>query len=77
VHDADHSEASRELIYHFRPPYFKLGGEILDEREGLRLLDQGQALMVLNIPSKFQHDLLQGKPTDVQVLVDTSNTMLG
>ena len=77
VHDADHSEASRELIYRFRPPYFKLGGEILDEREGLRLLDQGQALMVLNIPPEFQHDLIQGKPTDVQVLVDTSNTMLG
>ena len=77
VHDADHSEASRELIYRFRPPYFKLGGEILDEREGLQMLDQGQALMVLNIPPKFQHDLIQGKPTDVQVLVDTSNTMLG
>ena len=77
VHDADHSEASRELIYRFRPPYFKLGGEILDEREGLRLLDQGQALMVINIPSKFQHDLILGKPTSVQVLVDTSNTMLG
>ena len=77
VHDADHSEASRELIYRFRPPYFKLGGEILDEREGLRLLDQGQALVVLNIPSKFQRDLVQGKATDVQVLVDTSNIMLG
>ena len=77
VHDADHSEASRELIYRFRPPYFKLGGEILNEREGLQMLDQGQALMVLNIPPKFQHDLIQGKPTDVQVLVDTSNTMLG
>jgi ABC-2 type transport system permease protein len=77
VHDADHSEASRELIYRFRPPYFKLGGEIFDEREGIELLDKGQALMVLNIPPKFQHDLIQGKPTDVQVLVDTSNIMLG
>ncbi|RLA47104.1 MAG: ABC transporter permease [Gammaproteobacteria bacterium] len=77
VNDADHSEASRELIYRFRPPYFKLGGEILDGREGFWLLDQGQALMVLNIPPKFQHDLVQGKPTNVQILVDTSNPMLG
>jgi len=77
VYDADHSEASRELIYRFRPPYFRLGGEILDEHEGIQLLDQGQALMMLNIPPNFQHDLLQGKPTDVQVLVDTSNTVLG
>lgn len=77
VHDADHSGASRELIHRFRPPYFKLGGEILDARHGIRLLDQGQALMVLDIPSNFQQDLLRGKPTDVQVMVDTSNTVLG
>jgi len=77
VHDADHSMASRELIYRFQPPYFKLGGEILDQKEGIRLLDQGKALVVLDIPPKFQHDLIQGKPTSVQVQVDTSNTVLG
>jgi len=45
--------------------------------EGGRLLDQGEALVVLDIPPKFQHDLLQGKPTAVQVQVDASNTILG
>lgn len=77
VHDADHSLASRELIYRFHPPYFKLGGEILDQKEGIQLLDQGEALMVLDIPPLFQHDLIQGRPTEVQVQVDTSNTVLG
>lgn len=77
MHDADHSAASRELIYRFRPPYFKLGGEIQDSHEMLALLDQGQALVVLDIPAHFQRDLLRGQPTDVQVLVDTSNTVLG
>lgn len=77
VHDADHSAASRELVYRFRPPYFKLGGEVLDNREGQRLLDQGQALVVLDIPPHFERDILQGKPTDVQVQVDASNTVLG
>lgn len=77
VHDADHSEASRELIYRFRPPYFKLGGEILDARQGIRLLDQGQALVVLDIPANFQQSLLNGEHTDVQVLIDSSNTVLG
>jgi len=77
VHDADHSMASRELIYRFQPPYFKLGGEILDQKEGIRLLDQGKALVVLDIPPKFQHDLIQGKPTAVQIQIDTSNTILG
>ena len=77
VHDADHSMASRELIYRFRSPYFKLRGEILDEHEGTRLLDRGEALLVLDIPPRFQHDLIQGKPTNVQAQVDTSNTTLG
>ena len=77
VHDADHSAASRELVYRFRPPYFKLGGEVLDNREGQRLLDQGQALVVLDIPPDFEHDIRKGKPVDVQVQVDASNTVLG
>lgn len=77
VHDADHSAASRELIYRFRPPYFQLGGEIQDSREGQALLDQGQALLVLDIPPHFERDLQSGRPADVQVLVDTSNTVLG
>ncbi len=77
VHDADHSMASRELIYRFRPPYFKLKGEILDAHEGIKLLDSGEAMLVLNIPPKFQHDLIQGKTADVLVQVDTSNSVLG
>ncbi len=77
VHDDDHSKASRELVYRFRPPYFKLGGEVLDNRHSIELLDQGQALVVLDIPPHFQQDLLRGKPTDVQILVDTSNILLG
>jgi len=76
-HDSDHSQASRELIYRFRPPYFKLAGEIPTSREAMSLLDKGKALVVVDIPPKFQHDLIQGKPTAVQVQVDTSNTILG
>ena len=76
-YDSDHSQASRELIYRFRPPYFKLGGEILASREATSLLDQGKALAVVDIPPRFQHDLIQGKPTAVQIQVDTSNTVLG
>ena len=77
VHDMDHSTASRELIYRFQPPYFQLGGEILNQKEGLLLLDQGKALAVLDIPPRFQHDLIQGVPTEVQLQIDTSNMVLG
>ncbi|MFA5732133.1 MAG: ABC transporter permease [Acidithiobacillus sp.] len=75
--DGDHSTASRELIYRFQPPYFKIGGEVPDGREGQRLLDNGGALAVLDIPPRFEHDLLIGKQTAVQVQVDTANTVLG
>ncbi len=77
VHDADHSKASRELIYRFQPPYFQLGGEMLNEKEGNRLLDQGRTLVVLDIPPGFQRDLIQGRQSHVQVQVDASNIVLG
>lgn len=75
--DHDHSAASRELIYRFRAPYFKLLGELDSEQHARRLLDQGKLLMVLDIPEHFQRDLLRGKPVSVQLQVDTSNTVLG
>jgi ABC-2 type transport system permease protein len=77
AHDADHSAASRDLIYSFRSPYFKFGGEVKSGREGQWLLDQGQALVLLSIPPNFEHDIKKGKPVDVQVQVDASNTVLG
>ena len=77
VQDADHSAASRELIYRFQPPYFKLGGEVAHGRESQRLLDTGGALVALDIPPRFEHDLLTGRPTAVQVQVDAANTVLG
>lgn len=77
VHDADHSMMSRELIHRFQPPCFRLGGEVVDARQGLRLLDRGGALMLIDIPPDFQRDILRRQPTNVQVMVDTSNTVLG
>lgn len=77
VHDSDHSYTSRELIHRFRPPYFHLDGEIQSGREGVRLLDNGQAMLVLDIPPHFQESLLKGEQTSVQMQVDATNTVLG
>jgi len=77
VIDHDHSAASRELIYRFRPPYFDLKGEISGKKEAENLLNKGQILAVLDIPEHFQRDLLRGKQVAVQLQVDTSNTVLG
>ena len=77
VIDHDHSAASRELIYRFRPPYFDFKGEISGKKEAERLLNKGQILAVLDIPENFQQLLLQGQQVAVQFQVDTSNTVLG
>jgi ABC-2 type transport system permease protein len=78
VHDADHSAASRDLIYRFREPYFRFAGEVPDPREGMRRLEAGEALVYLDIPQHFQRDLRRGVETvPVQLLVDTSKATRG
>ncbi len=77
VLDADHSFSSRELIHRFQFPFFRLEGEIADPQEGLRSLDQGRAMAVLEIPPRFHEQLATGEPTAVQLLVDTTNSPQG
>ena len=76
-HDNDRSFASRELIGRFQEPHFSLKGEISHPSEGLRLLDKDQAMIVLDIPPRFQESLLEGKSTSVQFQVDATNSVLG
>lgn len=77
VHDADHSFLSRDLIHRFHEPYFRFGGEIHDPHEGLRRLDDGEAMVVLDIPPRFQEAIREGSRTAVQLQVDTTNAPQG
>ena len=77
VYDTDRSLSSRELIHRFRPPYFRLDGEISHPNEGLRLLDQGKTMVVLDIPPRFHESLTKGQQTHVQIQVDTTNSPQG
>jgi len=77
VHDADQSVASRELIYHFQQPRFRFAGEVGSAAEALRLLDRGEAQMVLEIPSGFDQALRRQQPAHVQALIDTSQANIG
>jgi ABC-2 type transport system permease protein len=77
VHDADHSQSSRELIHRFQPPYFRFNGEIADPRQGLRRLDEGRAMLLLDIPPRFHEALVGGEPTAVQLQIDTTNAPQG
>jgi ABC-2 type transport system permease protein len=77
VHDADHSLSSRELIHRFQPPYFQILREIPDADEGIRELDKGRALAVLDIPLRFHEALRAGEQIAVQLQVDTTNAAQG
>jgi ABC-2 type transport system permease protein len=78
ISDGDHSSASRELIYRFKSPYFSFAGELGDAREGLRLLDSGEATVLLDIPEGFNEKLNRGtQAAAVQLLVDTSKANIG
>lgn len=77
VIDNDHSASSRELIHRFRPPYFKLDGEAPSARDAGALLDRARTAMILDIPPQFDRSLREGRPTDVQFQVDTTNSALG
>jgi ABC-2 type transport system permease protein len=77
VHDADHSRSSRELIHRFQPPYFRVLGELSDGADGMRELDRGQAMALLDIPPRFHEALRGGEQPALQLLVDTSNAAQG
>jgi ABC-2 type transport system permease protein len=75
--DNDRSFASRELTGRFLPPYFRNLGNITREDQGLRLLEQGKAMLVLDIPTRFSEQLMRGDSTGVQLQVDATNSVLG
>lgn len=77
VQDLDRSAASRELVSRFLPPYFRVDRSVTRDAEGQRLLDSGEALMVMSIPAGFERDLSAGRQTAVQLQIDATNTVLG
>ncbi len=77
VSDSDRSVSSRELVSRFHPPYFRFDGELTHPDEGFLRLERGSSMMVLDIPARFQEDLVAGEPVAVQLLVDTTNSPQG
>ena len=83
VKDQDRSGTSRELVSAFvNSGYFSLVGYVDSDRQIERLVDEGRVRVILTVPADFERDLLQGIPTDVQVIIDgdnanTASTVLG
>ncbi|MBI2188700.1 MAG: ABC transporter permease [Acidobacteria bacterium] len=74
VEDNDRSSASREVISAFvNSGYFDFAGDITDDAEIVRMLDEGRARAVLVIPSNFGRDVRSARATRVQLIVNGDN----
>ena len=75
--DDDHSELSRRLRDAVRPPYFKPPVDIA-RGDVSAAMDGGRYIFVIEIPPRFQADVLARRSPAVQILVDaTAMTQAG
>ncbi|HET7217498.1 MAG TPA: ABC transporter permease, partial [Vicinamibacterales bacterium] len=75
VYDLSRSAASRELLSHLQPPYFKIVAHLEHESEIAAALETGRAAIVVVIPPDFQRDIDGAGQAHVQVLTDGSMAM--
>ena len=74
VQDHDRSVASRELISSFvNSGYFDLFGEVADAAAISQVIDRNEVRAVLIIPARFGSDVVSGRTTSVQLIVNGDN----
>ena len=73
--DMDRTPLSRELRARFEGSgRFLIGSLPASEAEVQRTLDRGEAQAVVRVLPNFESDVLRGRPTQVQVLIDGTNS---
>jgi ABC-2 type transport system permease protein len=83
VMDRDGSQQSQDLLKHFQESeYFNIVRVVSDYSELTRALDDGHAKMGIVIPWDFSLRLRDGRPVEIQALVDasddnTANVLIG
>lgn len=70
VIDNDRTASSRELIYRFRQPQFRLADQVASARQAMTKLDSGTATVVLDIPEQFEKNLFKGRHAKIQMQLD-------
>jgi len=71
VLDQDATATSRDYLHRFADSrYFDFTGRVHSDREILPLLARGEVRMVLVIPPDFEKNLMNGRPAEVQSLID-------
>lgn len=73
--DLDRTPLSRDLRASFEGSgRFDVVGQPANEEQVQETLDRGLAQAVVRVAPDFERDVLRGKPTEVQVLVDGTNS---
>ncbi|MBK7583930.1 MAG: ABC transporter permease [Myxococcales bacterium] len=74
VYDQDQSAQSRDLAQSLRATgFYDLVGEVRDYSEIEHALRAGRARVALVIPTQYSSDLVRGRPTQVQLVIDGSD----
>ncbi|WP_417678818.1 ABC transporter permease [Pseudodonghicola sp.] len=71
VVDEDHSPLSRRLIEAIRPPLFTSPAVITPQRAA-EAQTNGDYVLVVSIPPKFEYDLRSGKDVSLMLLIDAT-----
>ncbi|MCB2226080.1 MAG: ABC transporter permease [Desulfarculaceae bacterium] len=75
VYNQDAGVASRELLASFQgSPAFQLRQTLDHLGQVAPAIDAREVLMVINIPPDFTRQLMQGRPGDLQVIIDGRNS---
>jgi len=69
--DEDHSDLSWRIAGAFLPPYFK-PPQYVEERDVDRLMNTGRYTFIIDIPPRFESDVLGGRKPALQVNVDAT-----
>ncbi len=73
--DESHTKESRELMRKFfSTEYFDFAGNVSEEPAVDKFIQDGKATAVMVIPRDYAKDILRGKSTNVQVVVDGTNS---
>ncbi len=76
VVDKDISSASRELVSGFRgSPFYKVKFNSRSMKEAESLLQNNKADVVLNVPAGFEQKLIKENEADIQLLINSINSM--
>lgn len=75
VYDLDNTQAARELGDRFaRSGYFDVVATVTDDRQAQAVIDRGEVRALLRMNHGFQNDLRAGRPAELQVIVDGTDS---